>query len=302
MKVFVTGGTGAVGTHAVKSLLEAGHDVTLLARNDQRAAKLSAKGIRNVRASLFDADRLKACLAGFDAVVNLASSLPASWQFLFPWAWTENTRIRTEGSRIVAEAALAAGVPRLIQESVSMLYRDNGADWIDEKSPVDQFPMAVGNHAAEASANGFTRKGGTGIVLRFGFFYGPGATHSEEFLAMAKWRLCTQIGPAGSYVSSIYMKDAGTAVVHALNAPAGTYNVVDDVPLTKHDYASALARAAGRKYFLRLPGRAALLLGNKTTSLTRSVRVSNERFKETTGWRPGFPSANEGWMDLAGNR
>ena len=77
------------------------------------------------------------------------------------------------------------------------------------------------------------------------------------------------------------------------------FNVVDDEPLTKRDYANALAAAVGKAMWVRGPGRAALLFGDRLTSLTRSLRVSNGRLRDTTGWAPGYPSAREGWMATA---
>jgi nucleoside-diphosphate-sugar epimerase len=227
--------------------------------------------------------------------VNLATALPATADFARPSAWKENNRIRTEGSAKVVDAAIQAGVPRMLQESVSMIYRDRGDAWIDEDWATDDFPMARSNHAAEASAHRFTASGGTGVVLRFGWFYGPGATHSEEFLALARKRgVAMMIGPPGTYLSSIHVTDGGRAVEQALGAPSGVYNIVDDEPLTKRDFADALAKAAGRKRYMRAPGSLALLMGDNTTSLTRSLRVSNARFRELTGWAPQFPSAREG--------
>jgi nucleoside-diphosphate-sugar epimerase len=70
--------------------------------------------------------------------------------------------------------------------------------------------------------------------------------------------------------------------------------------LTKREYADALAAAARRTAWLRVPGRAALFLGDRATSLTRSLRVSNARFKRATGWAPRYPSAREGWAATAG--
>jgi nucleoside-diphosphate-sugar epimerase len=136
-------------------------------------------------------------------------------------------------------------------------------------------------------------------VLRFGWFYGPGATHSEQLLAQARRHVGFQLGAPEGYVSSIHMADAGTAVVAALGVPAGTYNVVDDEPLTKRAYADALARAAGVPAWVRVPGRAALLLGDRLTSLTRSLRVRNGRFREAGGWAPRYRSAREGWSAMA---
>lgn len=299
MRVFVTGGTGAIGRPAVSALVAAGHSVTALARSDEKAAELAAKGVTPMRGSIFDTERLASLFAGHDAVANLATALPATADFAKISAWKENIRIRTEGSACVVDAALSAGVPRVLQESVSMIYRDRGDAWIDEDWATDDFPMARSNHAAEASAHRYTSKGGIGVVLRFGWFYGPGATHSEEFLALARKRgIAFMAGSPTTYVSSIHVADGGRAVEAALRAPAGCYNIVDDEPLTKRDFADALAHAAGRKCYIRAPGRLALLMGDNTTSLTRSLRVSNARFKELTGWAPRFPSAREGLVAL----
>jgi nucleoside-diphosphate-sugar epimerase len=302
VKVFVLGGTGAIGRPAVTALVQAGHQVGALARSPQRAGELRERGVTPVLVSMFDTKALAAAIDGHDAVVNLASSLPSSSQFIRLRAWRENQRIRTEGSASVVDAALQAGVPRLLQESVVMLYADQGDRWIDEDAPVDRYPIAVGNHAAEASAARFTAAGGTGVVLRFGLFYGPGAKHSEEFLAMARRHVVPLFGPKDNYLSSIHVEDGGRAVTAALGAPAGIYNVVDDEPLTKRAYADALAAAAGRRAWVRGPGRAALLLGHRTTSLTRSIRASNTRFKTATGWSPEYPSAREGWIASARHR
>jgi nucleoside-diphosphate-sugar epimerase len=187
----------------------------------------------------------------------------------------------------------------LVHESVSMLYRDQGARWIDEDAPIDRYPMARGNLAAEANAHRFSQAGGTGVVVRFGWFYGPGATHSEQLFAMARRHLGLVLGPPSSYVSSIHVADAAAAVAAALHAGAGTFNIVDDEPLTKREYADALARAAGAAMWLRGPGRAALVLGDRLTSLTRSLRVGNARFRTATGWAPRYPSAREGWIATA---
>ena len=107
------------------------------------------------------------------------------------------------------------------------------------------------------------------------------------------------LGPPDSYVSSIHVADGAAAVAAALHAPAGTFNVVDDEPLTKREYAQALARAAGTTMWLCGPGRAALVFGDRLTSLTRSLRVSNARFRAATDWAPRYPSARAGWMATA---
>jgi nucleoside-diphosphate-sugar epimerase len=299
MKVFVVGGTGAIGGHAVPALVRAGHTVTALARTPEKAAQVRQQGASPIMVSIFDRAALTAAFTGHDAVVNLATAIPPTSKFMQTKAWAANDRVRTEGSATIVDAAIAASVGRVVQESVSMIYPDRGVAWIDEDCAPDHFPMVQANLAAEASANRFSAAGGTGIVLRFGWFYGPGATHSEEFFALARRHIAIMMGTSHTFVSSIHVADAGAAVVAALAVPAGTYNVVDNEPLTKRHYADALAAAAGKAAWLRVPGRAALLLGNRTTSLTRSLRVSNARFRTASGWTPRYPSAREGWIATA---
>lgn len=295
----MAGGTGAIGGHVIPALVDAGHTVTALARTPEKAATLTRQGATAVSVSLFDRSGLTAAFAGHDAVVNLASSIPSMTRFMSPKAWQDNDRVRVEGSLAVIDAALDAGVGRVVQESVSMLYRDQGARWVDEDAPIDNYPLTRGNVAAESNANRFTRNGGAGVVLRFGWFYGPGATHSEQLLVQARRHVGLVLGPPDSYVSSIHVADAAAAVLAALDVPAGTYNVVDDQPLTKREYADALARAVSSPTWVRGPGRLALLFGDRLTSLTRSLRVSNRRLTAATGWAPHYPSAREGWLATA---
>lgn len=299
MRVFVTGGTGAIGRHAVPALIAAGHTVSALARTPDRAAALEAQGARPVAVSLFDRDGLALAFTGHDAVVNLATALPPTSRFLLRSAWADNQRLRTEGSAAVVDAALASGVGHLVQESVAMVYPDRGAEWIDEDVTPDRYPMAEGNLAAEGSARRFTAAGGTGVVLRLGWFHGPGAAHSEQLLALARRHVATMIGPPDGFVSSIHVADGGAAVAAALAVPPGAWNIVDDEPLTKRAFADALAAAVGVTPWVRAPGRAGLLLGDRTTSLTRSLRVSNRRFRDATGWAPRYPSAREGLASTA---
>lgn len=299
MRVFVVGGTGAIGSHAVPALVATGHTVTAIARSPEKADQVNGYGAKPVLVSIFDRAALTEAMAGHAAVVNIASVIPPMSRFMRTSAWRDNDRVRTEGSAAIVDAAIDAGVDRVVQESVCMLYADRGAEWIDEGAPIDRYPMAQANLAAEANANRFSEVGGTGVVLRFGWFYGPHATHSEQLLALARRHICVQMGDADGYVSSIHVADGGTAVAAAVDAPAGTFNIVDDEPFTKRKYADALAEAARTRMWLHAPGRAALLLGHRSTSLTRSIRVSNTRFRSATGWSPRYTTARDGWIATA---
>ncbi|MEW5810698.1 MAG: NAD-dependent epimerase/dehydratase family protein [Actinomycetota bacterium] len=298
MRVFITGGTGAIGSYAVSALIGAGHVVSALARSDAKANLLTRQGATPARVSLFDRESLTAAMAGCDAVVNVASALPSTAGFLRQSAWRECQRVRGEGSAAVVDACRRAGVPTLIQESVAMIYADNAGDWIDEDHPVEHYPIASGNHAAEANARRFADTGGCAVVLRFGVFYGRGAAHSEQILALARHHIGFVAGRGDGYMSSIHVADAAAAVVAALECRGGTFNVVDDEPVTKRQHATACAEAVDTRPWMNVPGRLGLLLGDRLTSLTRSLRVSNARFRTATDWKPRYPSVREGYRDM----
>jgi nucleoside-diphosphate-sugar epimerase len=299
MRVFLLGGTGAIGRYALRDLIGTGHEVSALVRTSEKATAVREQGAAPVLISIFDREALSAAFRGHEAVVNLATSMPSTATFLLRRAWVDTERVRREGSAAVVDAALAAGVARLVQESVSMLYPDCGDRWIDESVTPDGYPNAEGNLAAEASAARFADAGGTAVVLRLGLFYGPGARHSEQFLALARRHVVPVMGHPDSYVSSIQVADGGAAVPFALQVPGGYYNVVDDEPLTKRQYAEALVDSARKRPWIRGPGRLAIVLGDRLTSLTRSLRVSNQRFRQASGWEPRYPSAREGWAATA---
>lgn len=297
MKVFLAGGTGAVGRHAVPALLAAGHDVTAVARSDEKAQRLSSQGATPVRVSLFDREALAPPVAGHDALVNLATHVPPLRRAARRSAWVEHDRIRREGSAALAGAARDADVGRVVQEAITFTYPDRGDVWIDEDVPLevpDSFGTAV---AAEEAVRRFAEAGGTGVVLRFGSFYGPGDEFTGMQVRWARRHVGLVLGRAEGYRSSIHLADAGAAVAAALSAPAGAYNVVDDEPLTKRDLATAVGESVGARPWVHLPGRLTpLVAGSNPGSrlLARSQRVSNARFRSATGGAPHYPSVREG--------
>jgi nucleoside-diphosphate-sugar epimerase len=293
MKLFIAGATGAIGRHAVPALVAAGHEVTGVARGDAKGAWLRDRGAVGVDVSIFDRAQLTDAVAGMDAVLNMATRIPPTAQARKASAWAENDRIRTEGSAALVDAALAAGVGRYVQESITFPYPDRGDAWIDEEVPFDVIPAIASTVDAEAGAARFTAAGGVGVVLRFGAFYGPGSEQTEMMLNLARRHVGTALGPPDAYISTLHLADAGSAVVTALTAPAGTYNVVDDEPVTMREQARIVGEAVGARPWLMVPGRLARIAGGHVGGLARSRRVSNAKLR-SLGWAPRYPSLREG--------
>jgi nucleoside-diphosphate-sugar epimerase len=294
-RVFVAGATGVLGKRAVRGLVEAGHDVTGVARTDGKAKLLEELGVTPVRVDLFDAEAVRGAVAGHDVVCNLATSIPPTAKAARGSAWVDNDRIRREASQHLVDAALATGAGGFIQESITFIYADAGERWIHEDDALDVPPHARSTLDAQAQAERFAASGGAGVVLRFALFYGPDSHHTLDAVRMARRRLAATFGRRDAYLSSITTDDAATAVVAAMGAASGIYNVADDEPLTRREHFDAVAAALGVRVPHFAPAIARKVGGSKTELLARSQRVSNERFKKETAWAPEYPSARQGW-------
>jgi 2-alkyl-3-oxoalkanoate reductase len=296
VKIFVTGATGVVGRRVLPMLIDAEHAVAALSRSTANAAALEAVGARPVTVSLFDAAALARALRGQDAVINLATHMPSSsLRALLPGAWSENDRIRTAGSAAVADAAIASGVRRLIQESFAPVYPDCGDRWIDETTPIAPARYNRTVACAESAAEAFTRGGRDGVVLRFGVFYGPDSAQIKELIGFIAKGWAPLPSDPTAFISPLSHDDAAAAVVAALNVPAGVYNVVDDEPMRRQDYFGTLAEALNVATPKIPPRWMAYLLGSVGPLLARSQRISNRKLRAATTWRPTHPSMREGW-------
>ena len=298
MNIFMTGATGVIGRRAVPLLTDAGHSVTAMARSPENRDTLARLGAIPVEANLFDVVSLRRAIAGNEVVLNLATSVPASaTKMILRSAWRPNDRIRREGSAAVATAALAEGVTRLVQESFGPMYPDRGDDWIDESTPVAPAAYNESTVDAERSAMRFAEQGSIGVVLRFGLLYGADPT-MQAMLDMIGKRWSPFPGDPRAFVSSLAQDDAATAVVAALGAPSGIYNVVEDAPMRRGEWAASLARAAGWRAPRPLPKWLVPLGGSVLRLLARSQRISNGKFRSATAWSPRYSRASDAWADV----
>ncbi|HEU4943578.1 MAG TPA: NAD(P)-dependent oxidoreductase, partial [Solirubrobacterales bacterium] len=186
MKVFVAGASGAIGRPLVHQLVAAGHEVTGMTRREERAEEIRAAGAGAVVCDVFDRDALEAAVkeAAPEAVVHMLTALPARIDFKADDPLGPTNRVRTEGTRNLVDAARAAGARRMVAESVAFLYAPHG-NWVkDEEAPLFEGAPAPFGGAVEALADLERQvcgaEGLDGIVLRFGWFYGPGTAYAAD--------------------------------------------------------------------------------------------------------------------------
>lgn len=301
MKVFVAGATGALGVPVVELLVAAGNEVTGMTRWASNAAKLERLGAKPAVADALDPDAVGRAVrtAAPDAIVSLLTKLPKRGpkhaRHLRP-----NAIVHRHGTANMVAAAKAAGVERIVAESVIFRYGygDLPPRLTEDDAPAEKLPRGAPAGALDAvKALEKTVLGAGGIGLRYGVFYGPGAGHQEFMALLLCRRLFPLPGKDRGALSWIHLDDAAAATVAALErgSPGQVYNICDDEPASIFTYARELARAVGAKP----PWSAPTLVWRLFTpyallSLTGTVTMSNDKAKRELGWAPQYPSVLEG--------
>jgi nucleoside-diphosphate-sugar epimerase len=135
-----------------------------------------------------------------------------------------------------------------------------------------------------------------GIVLRYGSFYGPGA--SDQFFDLVRKRKLPVAGDGAGVWSFIHVADAAAATVAALDRGSrGVYNIVDDEPAKVADWLPYLADVLGAKRPMHVPvWLARLAAGQVGVSMLTQIRgSSNAKVKEELGWVPAWASWRQGF-------
>jgi nucleoside-diphosphate-sugar epimerase len=301
MKVFVAGATGAIGTQLVPRLVAAGHEVHAMTRSESKTSSLKRLGAAPVVADALAADEVAeaVALAKPDAIVHELTSIGPLDVRHFDRSFATTNRLRTAGTDHLLSAAQAVGVKRFVAQSYFAMYARTGSRLKSEDDPFDQAParemretVAAIRHV-EAAVLGATWT--TGIVLRYGAFYGPGTNMApdgdqSELVRKHKYPI---IGDGAGVWSFIHVADAADATVAALErGNAGIYNIADDDPARMSQWLPSFAESLGAKKPARVPrvlGR--LLAGETAVMMETELRViSNAKAKRELDWQPAHPT------------
>lgn len=310
MKVVVAGATGAIGRPLVAALQRSGHLVYALTRGGRGTELARALGATPLVASVLDREALLRAADEItaDAVIHELTAYKHSppTHYHAPGLLRTNT-LRDTGSRHLVEFAETVGASRYLTQSLILGYgvRDHGPEPLTESAPFGRpqgdrnDPVLAALHAAENHA--WQASGIAGIALRYGVFYGPGA--SDMFVRALKLRLLPIPKGGTGFFGFVHIEDAAQATVATLeNGRAGqAYNVVDDEPITWETMFDAMAAATGARRPLRLPARLVRLTSPLVTAqmVDMSMRVSNAKAKAELGWKPALPTYRDGLRTLA---
>jgi nucleoside-diphosphate-sugar epimerase len=306
MRVFVAGGTGVMGRRLVPQLVARGHQVTATTTSAAKLDLLAQLGADGVVMDGLDAVSVGEAVAaaGPDAIVHQMTAIAGKpdMKHIDRWFATTN-RLRTEGTDHLLAAAEAAGVSHFAAQSYASWNGIRTGGWVKtEEDPLDPGTGTMMHAGAEAIRHvEDVVLRADGAVLRYGGFYGPGAT--DDQVELVRKRQFPLVGGGTGYSSWVHLDDAASATVLAVEQKArGVFNIVDDEPAPASEWLPYLAACAGAKRPMRVPKWLARLLAGEVavTMMTEGRGFSNAKAKRELGWELRYPSWRQGFLEGLG--
>lgn len=280
MRIFLAGASGVVGRRVVPALLADGHEVTGLARGAASADRITALGATAVLGDVYDAPALAEIVraAAPDVVMHQLTDLGSGDR-------AANARLRTVGTRNLVDAAVAAGVRRIVAQSIAWAY-EPGAAPAPEETPLDLAgtPDRLGSVSGVANLETAVSELPEWVVLRYGTLYGPGTWYTDGAL-MAQLAAAGTLAATADVTSFLHVDDAASAALAALTWPTGPVNICDDDPAAGYDWVPAFCASVGAPPPARSDA--------ARTPWARGA--DNTHARKDLGWTPSRPSWREGF-------
>jgi nucleoside-diphosphate-sugar epimerase len=306
MRVFVAGGAGVMGRRLVVQLVARGHQVTATTTSAVKLGLLEQLGAEGIVMDGLDAASVGEAVAAArpDAIVHEMTALSVVRNgrpnFRHPERLTAATnRLRTEGTDHLLAAAEATGVSHIVAQSVASWTGIGEGGQVSEEDPLpseEVGPKMRGAVQALRYVEDVVVNAG-GAALRYGGFYGPGATN--DLVELVRKRRFPLIGGGTGYFNWVHLDDAASATVLAVEQQAkGVFNIVDDEPAQVREWLPYLAESAGARRPMRLPKWVAqLLAGEMVKIMTDGRAFSNAKAKRELGWELRYPSWRQGFKE-----
>lgn len=284
--IAILGANGVYARHLIPRLVAAGHSVRAVVRRPEAAGVAHACGAEIRTGDIFDPAAMATAFAGCTMAINLATTLPGpSGRGDFE----ANDRLRVEGAPNLVAACRAAGVKRLIQQSISFVNASGNDRWSDEDHIYQPPSDSIAGRAilaALAMEETIRASGLDWVILRGGLFYGPGTGFDDGWFSRAAAGKLRIPGDGSDYVSLVHIADMAAATVTAVHRwPSRQALIVcDDEPAPWRDVFGFIAASVGQP-MPETGGPAGF----------PSFRLRNTRAKAALGWQPFFATWRQGF-------
>ena len=279
MHILIAGATGAAGRALLPLLQARGYTVTGTSSKDMDG--LDPESVRRT------VERVRP-----DVIVHQMTALKNLQMKNIDKEFQLTNRLRIEGTRNLINA-MQPGTRLITTSFAGWPYARTGGAIKTEDDPLDPTPPKGirETHEAIRVLEALTQENG-GIVLRYGGFYGPGA--SDQQTELIKARKIPLVGGGDGIWSFLHVDDIATATLAAIEhgKPGEIYNIVDDEPAAVKEWLPFLAQRVGAKPPRRVPAWLAKLVASPAAvaMMTESRGASNAKAKRELGWTPKYPS------------
>ncbi|MCM3736536.1 NAD(P)-dependent oxidoreductase [Bacillus cytotoxicus] len=281
MKVFLAGATGVIGRSLIPLLVQEGHEVFGMIRDESHASTITKMGAKPVVADAFDRDAVFIAVQNSqpDIVIHQLTSLSGG-------SSVDNAKMRIEGTENLVDAAKSAGVRRIIAQSISWAYEPGEEpateeELLDITAPFPRKTTIEGIMALEEKVSQMPEF----VILRYGTLYGPGTWYATDGMIAEQVRR-QEMAATDGIVSFLHVDDAARAALLALEWPSGLVNIVDDYPAQGQDWLSVYASAIGAP-------QPSIQAGSN-----RGERgASNTKARKEYGWEPIHSSWSKGFQN-----
>ena len=293
MKVFMTGGTGFVGTYLAKRFLSEGHSVTILTANaGEQALKIS--GLSYLEGNPTLEGEWQKAVAGHDVIVNLAGASIFS-------RWTEKQKNILRSSRMLTTRNLVNALPKdashitFFSTSAVGYYGFHADEELTEASPAGTDFLARLAEDWEREALKAQQKGARVIITRFGIVLGKSGGALGQMIPLFKFFLGGPLGSGRQWFSWIHMHDLAEAFIFLLAKKdiSGPVNICSPQPVRNRELGDAIGRVLHRPSFMPAPGfMIKLILGEFGSVLLEGQRVIPRRLLDA-GFKFRYPDIDE---------
>lgn len=289
MKILIAGGTGLIGQALSKNLIQAGNQVVVLTRRQNRADTAS---IKYVYWDARTAEPLIALMQDIDAVINLAGDNIGEGY------WTKAKKERIVNSRVMAGNALASAIinsdhkPEVFVQASAVGYYGNSEDQqFDESSPNGSGFLSDVARKWEASSEELDSLQIRRVIVRIGVVLDSHSGALPLMVLPFKLFVGGPIGNGRQYLSWIHLQDVVRAIEFVLrnNSMSGPVNLTAPSACTNAEFGKVISSVLHRPYWFPTPGFALkLVLGEKSTLVLDGQKVTPQKLVEQ-GFQFSYP-------------
>jgi len=298
MNILLIGGTGFLGSHLVKRLIDRRHEVTIISRNPYHDMLFDKSRVRFIKGDILQADKIE--IPGRVDVLVYTAMIPFKPGRISDKKFKELERITGQYLNNTIELAKRLTCPLILTSGAS--FDTKGNEIADESWPIARKGMAALGRCYDEMIDIIKRDSSIPLIEMLpAQIYGNGGMFGKV-INMAKNGRIVILGGGSNFLPRIHVNDCADAYVLAIEKlPVGKRFIISDNENVRvKDFMLHLAKAFGARKIINIPNPLLRVVTGKHifNTLTMNTKVSNDLIKRELGCTPNYPSYREGIKSL----